>query len=544
LRKQFHECSRYLIQFNLLYKFLQNIEFDYVQHLFLTVFGCSEHIRDFDILAIGKVLQYCKFTSFFVDLANAILLGPGDLDAKKFDIEYKPTGIGPLLRSPNEEITFFFNAEERPISYGIQLKEDYFIEESKGFIIDIDYLQPVFRAKNKTDFKKLKSLKTSSSVLGKETIPQNIEKPRRYIKAYPSLLEKNSDVIQDNQPINLNEKENESIDDVQSSNTPSSKLRHRNSKSLAFPQGNSKPNLFPERKDVLLKITKEKGNNLSQALFSKTPKRETHITLKNLNSPSQTPRKHKDSSALGFATPNSVRGNNRTNLPKIEANFKNQLSTGNYNLDVLGTFRNYTSQANTPRKNQFLNDKKAQNLIAEPIGPINKANSYLNKRSNSTSQLDFDQNQRESSKDGKAPIKVTVARELSIDTLEKSDLKQLNKLYPLSSKDIIQKELDIEAKKIEFTVSNIKENETFSLPACEMLREVVRKAFSTPFKEEKIGKDDTKEEEGNSRQYELKKKIGISEIDYTEFWNIFLENKCKVFEIILKVDFITLFLKN
>jgi len=566
VRKEFHESTRFLIQFNLIFKFLQNISFQYVQHLFLTLFGCSEYIKEQDPGAISKVLEYCKISQFFLDLATAILLGPETLDGKKYDIEYKPAGVGPLLRATTDGSVFFFSVDERPLAYEMEVQETCFPEETKGFVVDIDYLQPVLKAKKNVDFKKLKSMKTR--IIPDDEDEDGNKSPKRSVpkvssksmstKRYPSLVEK--DFYPKAVPlreIKLNSKQR--LDDhgetsdirLLSNQTPKTGLHKRNSKSVsnAIELLHSKPTT-PVVKNTRLNLVPE-GKSLAEAINPDALKNAL-LTKGNMKKPigsvPQTPKTPNDSQAAAFfkgsgqpiklvpIVPNTVKGSlpgseqKKILLPQIEtaADARNQMTPT----------APVTMRANSLQKKPSLGDGASTPSHLWDLKA--KSTSKLDFRIQSRTRLDLGSQTDINGDVRGGPRPVTVARELRTDSIDKNNLLLLNQLYPLSRKDIVLADLDFEAKKPAFSIYGIKANEHYSLSGCEMLEEMFRRAFLLPQKKNETernrdeGEEKEEEEQRKMKKYQDTKEIGLGEVDHTEFWTTVFSENYQVFELLFK----------
>ena len=571
VRKEFHESTRFLIQFNLPFKFLQNISFQYVQHLFLTLFGCSEHIKEQDPGAISKVLEYCKISQFFLDLANAILTGPEILDPKKYDIEYKPQGIGPLLKATTDGNVFFFSVDERPLAYETEVQEVCFPEETKGFVIDVDYLQPVLKGIKKVDFKKLKSMKTR--FLSEEDGGQSPKKSNPKVssknistKRYPSLVEKGfyANVAPPLREIKLNSKQRLDLEAGEMSNreimNQSRGMHKRNSKSTsgAFEDLKllSKPgtatkvmnrlSLVPEGKTLSDALTPD---NLKNTLMAKTgTPTPTHGIMKKPigSSVPQTPKTPNNEFTTAAAqffnkgvgqpikltpiAPNSVKGSEKKLLL---SNFEPE---GGRNQMI-------ATAPVTVRANSLTKLVKKPSLADGYSTP----SMMMDLKGKSTSKLDFRIHSRTQfgsqgslNGDPKGPSQVTVARELRTDTIDRNNLLRLNNLYPLSRRDLVLADLDSDAKKPVFSMNGIKGNEHFSLSGCEMLEEMFRRAFLVPQKKNETERapgeqvEVEEEEKKKMKKYQDTKELGIGEVDHTELWSTVFSENYQVFELLLK----------
>ena len=563
VRKEFHESTRFLIQFNLLFKFLQNISFQYVQHLFLTLFGCSEHIREQDPGAISKVLEYCKISQFFLDLANAILVGPEILDPKKYDIEYKPQGVGPLLKATTDGNVFFFCVDERPLSYEREVQEACFPEETKGFIVDIDYLQPVLKAKKNVDFKKLKSMKTRliSEEDGGKTPKKSIPKvsSKNSTKRYPSLVEKgfyvNTAPLRE---IKLNSKQRLDLEGEMSDRermNQSRGMHKRNSKSMSGTleelkllskpgtavKGANRLSLVPEGKTLSDALTL---HSLKNALLAKTPTATPNagIMKKPIGSIPQTPKTPNNEFQAGQffnkgagqsikltpIAPNSIKGGSEKKL--LLSNIEPE---GGRNQMVATA--PVTIRANSLVKKPSLADGYSTPSMLDMKG---KSTSKLDFRIQSRTRLEYG-SIGSLNGDPKGPNQVTVAKELRTDTIDKNNLLRLNNLYPLSRRDLVLADLDSEAKKPAFSMSGIKGNEHYSLSGCEMLEEMFRRAFLVPQKKNEAerapGEEIEEEEEKRKmKKYQDTKEIGMGEVDHTELWSTVFSENYQVFELLLK----------
>ena len=548
------------MQFNILFKFLQNVEFEYVQHLFLTLFGCSEFISDIDLVCLGLILKYCKITSFFTDMANAILLGDDTLDPKKSDIEYKPIGIGPLIRPKEENPAFFFNPEERPMSYNVN--EDLTMyEEHRGYNLDIDNLQTILKMKKNTDLKRLKTLRTVSldeKIFGL--------KDSKLIRKYPSLLEKygspsNSQVTIFGQSIGdkISEENSNLISTLEISSIDP-RPKHKSSKSTMTQvkktpgarNGNIKlPSLKDESANLMTEPSKSEALQRAETQYSaKKPSRSlvsspNSAVSNRLKTPGAMSTEIKSSHSKTTSQINFGKKASLPHLVDIEESDERGKSLGSAVLSMITSNKNTPKEETIKKRNNDLMFKKPDSnhdTISSFVGSKMKFSKNLDEdanseSANSKSEVHVDDSDM-TNRDPKAPKKVTIAREFRTDTLDKNDLKQLNRLYPLSTRDIMPTDMDTESKRPEFNLSSLKNNEGYSLSACQLLLELFTRAFSVPPNQvEREGlKDLSEEERAKKEKYFLNKNIGVSHINYTEFWDVILAEDCKVFELIFKVS--------
>jgi hypothetical protein len=108
-----------------MFRLLQFIDFEYVQHFFITIFNCEETPLDLQGDAQKKIFKYCELTNFFTDLANALLVGEKSLPSNKFDANFKPPGVDELIRLEGE-IEFGVAREEKVTG---QTAENFLLEE-------------------------------------------------------------------------------------------------------------------------------------------------------------------------------------------------------------------------------------------------------------------------------------------------------------------------------------------------------------------------------------------------------------------------------
>lgn len=173
----------YILHYNLLYKFVQNIEVPHIKQLLLTLFKTSEHAKDVSEEAYRKLLRYCSLSQFFPDLSQAILQGWKAFEANKFSLRYKPPGVENLI-SIAFEASDKQSREELSSQESIDIRESILSIEKNGFKIDIDNLKPILE--NEIDFNKEEFIQAHTYT---RTTPKL--KQKRYSN-FPSLSELSS----------------------------------------------------------------------------------------------------------------------------------------------------------------------------------------------------------------------------------------------------------------------------------------------------------------------------------------------------------------
>ena len=116
------------------------------------------------------------------------------------------------------------------------------------------------------------------------------------------------------------------------------------------------------------------------------------------------------------------------------------------------------------------------------------------------------------------PTRRTILNDFDKETIGKTEASLLNKLYPYSTRNIIDSELDKESKKSEFSVADIKQNEPIALAICELLETIFHISISAY---------ETKK---------LRKVIGLTDYDYGLVWNaFFFDGKGFAFDKLIRV---------
>ena len=503
LIKESEVCVNYLIYYNLLYKFAQNIEYPYVQHFFLTLFNCSnEPTSRITEQAFLKITKYCEIVSFFGDTAQAILYGAHGFDPNKFHFDYKPNEIEALVNgaiSPNDLEMLFGDASNsaRPPANADPLLEG----ELNGFNLDIDALYTALNGNKKKPLQKKKtSAEYTTPVPSKQTIQR-----------YASLREKYKLTL------------GASLGDIKESDEKESMpSTTRNVKSTSkdnlVKRTTDRSNTDQSRSNILIQSKKNEG--LTITLANATPKSFIVKTLPDYKSPYNfVPTK----TTSKFFRPSTQQGGTEARMRATDM----KKSSSKQTLDPLRT--------DGFRAIRTANGRSEDIGIINSLQQIKDQNMSISSKQQIPSKADL--GPRQYFRSTAAPEIITLSTEYYNDGMTTEDAQMLNILYPLTCANRIQTDLDKEAKKADFMIPNIKANDVFSVPACELLDTLFRKAFSTTFLDIDEAKSDTEENmenRGKKLRHEMKKKLGRPDIDYSSFWSAIFGQNCKLFGLLLK----------
>ncbi len=481
LIKEADVCVNYLLYYNLLYKLAQNLEFPYVQHFFLTLFNCSYSPNHIAQDSFYKINKYCEILSFFEDLSQAILIGPKGFDKEKFEMKFKPPGIDSLINGAIKLSDLDMLFGENGTTVQDNNRNSFLEDELDGVNLDIDNLHPILSSKTPYE-------KKIPSITFKDT-PKPISDT--VIAKYPSLREK--------YPPKTESSVNEILvtDGRENDITPTSK-------------GKNKLTVLPP-------------------IFGQ-------------------PKVNVDSrGSQGYGQ--------RTILPSPNAsNLSNQSLQSSQSKKLLGIRPGTSLVEKLPTEE---NKKEITKLSYEP----SRTDGFVSKSVKEFSNISKDRgstaihqkrvsglgggSRQDSSRQGYTPRKskdnptkperITLASALMNDAMTVEDAEVLNALYPISNEGRDDNKIDKEAKSEDYTVSNIKITDTFSLPACNLLESLFSRLLESQVEvnhDEIYEKD---EQKGKKLRYEMNRKLGQPNIDYSHFWDAIFNTKGKLFERIMKV---------
>jgi len=486
LTKESEVCVNYLIYYNLLYKFAQNIEFPYVQHFFLTLFNCSnDSTSRITEQAFLKISKYCEIVSFWSDTAKAILYGPLGFDSHKFHFDYKPNGIEALINGaikPSDLEMLF--GDSAPSTKAVN--HDPLLEnELNGFNLDIDALYTtVVSNKKKNNGQKSKVINDY----------ENVPTPsKEIIQRYASLREKYKSTL------------GSSLADVKETDEkesqPSSNRNFRGDVKRISEKSETRLGTVPNdsRRNIAYQSKKNEVLSNPKSFIVKTiPDYRTFV-------PTKTTTKFFRPSTQQGAT-DGKRSISKQMLDPLRTDGFRSIKTANARSEDFGM--------------NSLQQIRDQNM------------SVTSKQATSKQHLEVRRFFRETSK----PEIITLATEYYNDGMTTEDAQMLNILYPLTCTNRIQTEVDKEARKPDFQIPNIKSNDIFSVPACELLDNLFRKALSTTIHDidETSESEETMENRGKKLRHEMKKKLARPDGDYSSFWTAIFCSNSKLFSFLLK----------
>ena len=232
-------CINYLLHYNLLYKFFQNIDFPYVQRFFLIILNCLPHVKELDQKLYQKVLDYFRLSNIFLDMSKIILNGEDAFPNEKLGVNYKPEGITSIIDLPQNRCSISCYKRDRSVSVEAanNASTPKLVEETKGFELDIDRIKEYITSPQKVDANEL--MKNNSQILS-ESHPN--------WKKYPSLVEKNYYQPNTASKVAVNNPTSTSIPSKNGSQSdiPSSQQNIKNSDR----QGNASTESVPNAKDT------------------------------------------------------------------------------------------------------------------------------------------------------------------------------------------------------------------------------------------------------------------------------------------------------
>jgi len=483
LKKDPEVCINYIIHYNLPFRFLQFAEFQYVQHFILTLFNCSETPNDIGEEEFKKMIKYAEATNFFQDWANGILLGQRGIPSNKIDVIYKPSGVENLIQlHPDAEIESSRD-DKSPTHQSEQI--NYLVEEAGGFRSDIDLIQNVVRNKKKVD----------SKLLINKSQPSPNKSPQSK-RVYPSLVEKRK---------KMEEEEEAKLQTLEAAYNNSGGQGSKN-----FLLG-SQQSVKGSSSQVLDKLPSQKYENLSikipQTHQTKTQATKTDSSdkfIERLSTPPDQNRKTTTQNAANLRTPGQQ-------IPLKTEFASRKISTATEGTRKPNTASNTASNFHS-------------NLPSNRDAPT-KPEFYATTDSKFKRRDDTDNKNelRKSSQDLALNSKVTkrtILNELDPEPLGEKELQNFNNLYIVSTKNMVETEIEKEAKKPEYSVSNIRANDSYSLALCELLDVLLKKTFM------------------NSENPKISKLIGLPDVNFAPLWAaIFADGEGQVFTRLLKVKF-------
>ena len=479
MNKEPQKCIKCILQYNLPYKFLINIEFPYVQRFFMAMLNCLPNFKGLDQETYKTVLEYCRLTSFFIDISKTILNGASAFPKEKLKLDYKPEGMDRVINFTDEEQEEDLKVCKIEKPEPKDTKKDtstVIIEEIKGFEIDIDgirgLLQPIKKI-NKKDLIKKNENKTKS-------------KPKS-MKRYPSLMQKhfydeNTQATEESSPTS----ENKIVSPTEYFNE--------------VPQ--TKPNQ-----------TEQNSGKSPKKLGLEIPSASRSTPQKSPSAKQSSPSKTKAPSTLSPQKQASPTKKETTQKPEIKAK-ENPHSTLKDPIVI-----------NVPK---LSGKEKAES----PMLPSQVKFRDTPISSTMGSKVQIGSNRNIDKGENLPPERKTFIKEFDMEVIGKKELEQLRELYPTSTKNIEPTALDREAKKPEYKVKNIKANDQLALALCEFLDILFQRMLKNGNPQEidipsKINIQPKDEE--LKLKYNINRNIGAPQVDYTQFWRIIFGDRGQVF---------------
>ena len=419
LQKEEDICFNYILHFNLLYRFIQGIEFQQAQLFILTLLQFDEK-KLLKQKNAQTMYKYCKYSEFFLDLAKLILNGEESLDQSKTDQRYKPGRVKELIKLTSEAtLPEVETAAFAPIKRD---KAAILPEDDHNFEADIDLCKALLlKSKQRKTRKKIPTKPSLSrkdvnlqdtsqeiQALQHPTVPSQTKLEK--MKKYPSLREKWNLIEQQ-----VGGKESTSRTSLEEENKKQSSSVDTRSPSKKTSNFN-----FDRTRSTVRGTQILAGQNSTAAVLAsndgkESPPRARNQTMKFSNTIARQP-----------VTAQASNQNN-TSMPIRDS------SHSEISFD--------TSKQNISLSKDGINQKQV--LKANIYGSI-KANPFT---------LD--------------------------ESLECSALSTLSTLYPLSTRAYFQSDLDKESKHPNFQPNYVKIHDNFSLLIAEMVHIMIRKAFES-----------------------------------------------------------------
>ena len=522
VRRESEICIGYILHYNLLYKFVQNIEFPLIQNLLLTLFKSSDNTTEFEETAYRKLLQYCLSSSFFPDLGHALLEGWKTFEEKKFTLDYKPPGVQDLVSIALEQSAYRSNLCESLSQTSLDSDIESLMEEVNGFKTDIDGIRPIIQSKKEINKEEL--IRTHTYAHTGQKV-----KCKSYSK-FPSLTDQNLSARDDtttdcNKTID-NTKNSFSILDI---GEKSSKSLNRLDSTTSYHK-NSTPVTGKASEDKTQRAT-GKNNTVSTA-DSKKPEykvsilKKTGATTERRFSSKADMRTGSDSNktsdfSSGRRASAKVQTTHMTNQTVLSEEMAKKFSKYTRPTTILLTEQDEEDSATNLRKAP----QSLQNLDSQKV-PRSYFRAAVKVKAISSK-----------------PIKRTLQKEFDEGALDHEQAQELDKLYPSTMK--AKSKIELEASKEEYHIRSLKTSDKFSLALCEFIETLFRKALSKEIDDKDVTKElnafidndkvSKKEATEMKRKYLLKRMIGRPETNFSLFWQGAFSSDCALFENLLKV---------
>jgi hypothetical protein len=241
-------------------------------------------------------------------------------------------------------------------------------------------------------------------------------------------------------------------------------------------------------------------------------------------SANKTPKKGKKYPSLKKEDPKdfSINTNSQNTKPKLKSH-----KTGYLGVPI---------QRQTPTSTLNNIDNRGSNINSEKPSMADEGGLYSSEYDSKTT---FDKQQSSkpgsrlnySRKQGRAyeepqrfvpPVERNLKTEVDPEIIGKKELESLMSLYPVSTRNIVEKDIDRESRKPEFKIAYIRQNESYCVALCEFVEIICKKTLQA--------NDASK----------IKSLIGLADTNYVSLWNaMFSDGKGTFFERIFKVIFFT-----
>jgi len=500
LKKEPDLCMNFILHYNIPFKLLQNVDFEFVQKLFLALFNCSETTTGIGEEAYKRLIKFCSLTDFFLHYTNAILLGEKAIDTKKFDMAEKPPGVEELVDIHHEYELSNTKDEKSHPQIGEPDRRASLIEEIGGIKGDIDGILPTIKGKKKVDKKQILSASPQKK--------QDSNTKKQLDIRYPSLLAKRlAEIAEEEKNENLR-----SVNLSQGSISQDSKLVTQND-----PNASRDSSKTIKGKNILIKSNK----NLKAPIQSSTQQSSPKSNL-SFSSPKKSPIVSTIITiSHGFHYPASH--------AKPIPNQQNPTSSSIDNLSAIVTSKRDSINTSKDEKavpNKVRTPSQTQSELSK-VTPSN-ANTNINInasqfKSISRKASDHNDPTRSSpnSEEQAPPQRKTIINDFDKEVMGKKEMRSLYQLYPYSSsyynKNIQEDDIEKESKQPEYQVNAIKANDAFSLALCDLLEILFRKTLSV------------------TESQKLRKVIGLPEINYGPFWDAFFsDSRFFAFKLLMK----------
>lgn len=361
----------------------------------MTILNCLPNAKELDKETYEMVLEYCRLTSFFIDISKTVLNGASVFPNEKIKSDYKPEGMEKVINFVEEEELQEEDLAvckiEKPEKEVKKEVSSTVLEENKGFDLDIDgikgMLQPIKKI-NKKDLIKKSENKTQAK--------------SKSMKRYPSLMQKHfyDDNTQDpeSSPTNQTAAPTEHFIEIP---VKTSQIGQSPNKQQETNSANS--NKSPQKLGINLASTNRSTPQKSPASKTETPSKAKQTTSTFSSNKQASPTKKET-------------GQKQTIPNKQETNTKE-------------------SPQKSAKDHVLIQPKLlAKDKVESPGLPSQVRSRDTPVSSTVGSKVQIGSNKNLDKGENPAPEKKTYIKEFDMEVIGKKELEQLRELYPTSTK--------------------------------------------------------------------------------------------------------------